>query len=330
MKIRKLERAEHGRTRRLYETVFQDERCFVDYYYAYRARENEIYVAEQIPAGGLSDAALADDGIRAMLHLNPVTVRWEERTEKLPYIVAVATEKEYRHQGLMSQLIDRALGDLYDASVPFAFLMPAAEAIYTPFGFRRAWAWRWEEELLEEPSDFACPALRCGEEQLQTLSDRVNRSLSRRFSMFALRSPEYYRRLAAEQEASGGRLEILFRGAQGAARPVSARCTAREEFPPMMSRIIHLESFLSRIKSREERTLYWQIIDDLLPGNNGVFQIILGPKGGSMRPLSLGAPGELFAAQIGNREPELVDIAEIPARLGEANPFAEAMICEVV
>ena len=46
MKIRKLERQEHGNTRPLYETVFtEDSKSFVDYYYTEKTRDNQIYVS---------------------------------------------------------------------------------------------------------------------------------------------------------------------------------------------------------------------------------------------------------------------------------------------
>lgn len=362
MRIRKLEKAEHGRTRGLYETVFsEDERRFVDYYYEHRARDNEIYAAEETEGHTGELAAMeaglgAPGGIHAMLHLNPVTVCWGGKTEKIFYIVAVATEKEYRRRGLMRGLLECALRDLYARKAPFVFLMPAAEAIYTSFGFRRAWEWRWEEEQMLQADaadaadgpDAGLPVFRCSEQQLQALSSRVNEALGRQFTMFTLRSPDYYRHLAVQQQASGGRLEVLFRKEGGIGKPICARCTAREEFPPMMARIIHLERFLCRIKSREEKTMYWQVTDGLLPENNGLFEVTLGPEGGRAVRLSTGESGTLDAAEAGaaadgGRErrpssgperhiprPECVDIAEIPGRLGADNPFGSAMICEVV
>ena len=345
MKIRKLEREEHGRTRRLYETVFpEDEPCFVDYYYQCTARENTVYAAED----GTEDKHAE---IRAMLHLNPCRISWDGKAETIPYIVAVATQKEYRHHGLMRQLLTASLQDLYAQRIPFAFLMPAAEAIYTPFGFRRAWGWRWEEEAVlsgekknsgREPEKEKCreafgilraasieentaaPAEQCSEQQLLELSSRVNAVLSSKFHLFSLRSLEYYRKLDREQQASGGKLEILFARENGRKVPVSARCTAKEKFPPMMARIIHLESFLCHIRSREQKTFYLQITDKLLPENSGFCKIKLTPAGGELVPINSDET-ERF-----NQEIKTVDITEIPELLGEDNPFASAMICEVV
>lgn len=125
MKLRYLDRQEHGRSRALYEEVFvEDEQAFVDAYYQIKAADNEILVAEE------------DGEIVSMLHRNPYTF-WL-RGEQVPadYLVAVATRVDFRHRGLMRALLTRALRDMKEQGYPFTFLMPADEAIYTPFDFR--------------------------------------------------------------------------------------------------------------------------------------------------------------------------------------------------
>lgn len=352
MRFRKLDREEHGRTKALYEQVFsEDEPSFVDYYYRCKASDNVIYAAED------------EAGIHGMLHLNPYTVSWNGAPERIYYIVAVATEEAYRHQGIMACLLKQSLTDLHMQKVPFAFLMPASESIYMPFGFRRAWEWRWEEELLGDGAFSALPAEACDDLTLQKLSGHVNRELAARSSLFTWRTSSYYRNLAEEQAASGARLEILFRDN----RPVSARCQAKEKFPPMMTRILNLESFLSQVRTREEKRCIWKVTDNLLEENNGIFVVTLTPGGGALRRLSepsglaeffenpdcpevsenesVSAAGRLRAASTetitgktkicrdengiyGNIR--TVDISEIPQLLGSEDPFKGAIICEVV
>ena len=124
MQIRKISDAEKGKTRKLYEEIFsEDSVSFVDYYYTEKTKDNTIYVVEE------------DGAVRAMLHLNPYTLMVNGKEEPSHYIVAVATEKEYRKRGYMAALIRTALGDMYQAGEPFTFLMPAAEEIYLPHGF---------------------------------------------------------------------------------------------------------------------------------------------------------------------------------------------------
>lgn len=125
MEIRYLDREEHERSRALYEEVFvEDEEAFVDAYYRIKAADNEILVAE-------------DEGqIISMLHRNPYTFCFRGESVPADYLVAVATKVTFRHRGLMRALLTKALRDMEEQERPFTFLMPADEAIYTPFDFR--------------------------------------------------------------------------------------------------------------------------------------------------------------------------------------------------
>ena len=125
MKIRKLSQEEHNKVRPLYEEVFtEDSKGFVDYYFSEKTRDNDIYVVEE------------DGEICAMLHLNPYTLMVNGVEKQAHYIVAVATRKAYRGRGFMAALLRRALQDMYASGENFTFLMPVAEAIYTPHDFR--------------------------------------------------------------------------------------------------------------------------------------------------------------------------------------------------
>lgn len=139
MKFRKLEQWEHGRTKTLYETVFsEDKGAFADYYYTWKTKDNTIYVAED------------ENGIYAMVHLNPFEVNVYGKVQVLHYIVAVATEEKYRHRGLMRNLLNLAMREMAENGEPFTFLMPASEAIYLPFGFQFV-SWQRQGILKAEP-----------------------------------------------------------------------------------------------------------------------------------------------------------------------------------
>lgn len=125
MNIHYLAPAEHLRSRALYEEVFvEDPTEFVDAYYQKKAPGNQILVAEE------------EGQIVSMLHRNPYDLCLRGEIFPADYIVAVATKVTYRHQGLMRALLTRALQDMSQRCDPFTFLMPADEAIYTPFDFR--------------------------------------------------------------------------------------------------------------------------------------------------------------------------------------------------
>ena len=123
--VRYLSDQERSRSRVLYEEVFvEDADGFSELYYQIKARDNQILVAEE------------DGAIVSMLHRNPYTFQFRGTKIRADYIVAVATKAAYRHQGWMRRLLTKALGDMYADGLPFTFLMPADEAIYTPFDFR--------------------------------------------------------------------------------------------------------------------------------------------------------------------------------------------------
>lgn len=138
--------AERIRSRALYDEVFvEDADAFSELYYQIKAQDNQILVAEDSGA------------IVSMLHRNPYTFRFRGTSIPAEYIVAVATKVTYRHQGLMRELLTKALRDMYADGRPFTFLMPADEAIYTPFDFRlmgnddeESLVTRKPEELAEE------------------------------------------------------------------------------------------------------------------------------------------------------------------------------------
>ena len=67
---------------------------------------------------------------------NPYRMKLEDSVFDSEYIVGVATEKEYRSRGYMRQLLIAALEEENKKKHPFTFLMPAAEAIYSPYDFR--------------------------------------------------------------------------------------------------------------------------------------------------------------------------------------------------
>ena len=105
---------ERGWTRALYQAAFpEDTERFVDFYYQYKTRDNQILVLEQ------------DGQIVSMLHRNPYTMIMNGYEFLADYIVAVATEKAFRHQGCMRKLLEKALNDMADQGMPFTFLMPA-------------------------------------------------------------------------------------------------------------------------------------------------------------------------------------------------------------
>ncbi len=164
--VRYLRQEEKPFSRALYEEMFpEDEESFVDAYYKIKGDANRILVWEE------------EGELRSMVHLNPYRFRMRGRLVESTYFVAVATRPQYRHQGCMRRLLTRALEDLYEERQPFAFLMPAKEAIYTPFGFRR---------MENEDSEI--------------LSRASMEELSREYDLFVWKDEEYERQHIPSKE----------------------------------------------------------------------------------------------------------------------------------
>lgn len=199
MRIRKLTKAEHGVTRILWEEVFtEDEDAFLDYYYEVKATENTIYVIEDDAGDPLS-----------MLQLNPYSVRFGKKDRTLHYIVAVATREKYRGRGYMRELLETSASEMYRDGEPFTFLMPAAEAIYYPHGFRFVYRQRQIDGKVKDGlagEGTVRPATLSDCHALARFAEEV---LSETEWVRAVRTEEYYRTLVKEQQSEGGRILVL-------------------------------------------------------------------------------------------------------------------------
>ena len=213
MEVRKLRQEEHIRTRRLWEEIFtEDTSKFLNYYYSVKANDNEIYVIE-------------DSGeIVSMLHLNPYEMRVKDKIYHTHYIVAVATDERYRKQGLMRQLLNHVMQVMADRGEPFTFLMPAAEAIYKPFGF----------EFIYEPKRDKVSGKKCENNTLkiseactddcQDIADFANEVL-KAYDVVTWRDANYYQMILAEQTSENGGILVARR--EGKIEGVF--CYAKEE-----------------------------------------------------------------------------------------------------
>ena len=196
-------RKEKQRARALYEEVFsEDSKTFVDYYFQVKAAENEIYVVEDTDA----------DDILATLHLNPYKMEFCGHRVDTSYIVAVATRRDCRHHGLMASLLYSSLCDLYDQGSPFTWLMPAAEAIYRPFGFR--FIYRKNHMILSKK---ACNtgkkvSVCCREakrQDLDELADFAKQRLPQLAQVYTVHDRAYFAQRMLELSSEGGSL-VLF------------------------------------------------------------------------------------------------------------------------
>ena len=199
MKVRKLRQEEHFKTRRLWEKIFtEDTSEFLDYYYSVKVNDNEIYVME-------------DDGeIVSMLHLNSYQMRVRDKIFKTHYLVAVATDERYRHQGLMRQLLNHAMQVMADRGEPFTFLMPANEAIYKPFGFEFIYEQKREKVIGKQSNDDSLKITQACNDDCQAIADFANEML-KNYDVVTWRHADYYKMILAEQVSENGGILVAKR-----------------------------------------------------------------------------------------------------------------------
>ncbi len=257
MEVRKLEQKEHRDTRSLYEEVFsEDSASFVDYYYSENTKDNQVYAVEE------------DDGIRAMLHLNPYRIWVNGSVKEVNYIVAVATQEEYRKRGYMAALLKRSLKDMYEAGEAFTFLMPASERIYLPFDFRTVYEqdrkfYREEDEAIPGISITDAAAADC-----KGLAEAANQELSGSCQVFAVRDEAYYERLIREYDSDGGKLKIYRRDD----KIVDCRGYYPQEeedgTPKIMVRIVDVRRMLMSLSLHSFAGACFCVTDPLIEENN--------------------------------------------------------------
>lgn len=202
MKVRKLRQEEHARTRRLWEEIFtEDTSKFLDYYYSVKTSSNEIYVIE-------------DDGkIVSMLHLNPYQMRVKDKVYQTHYIVAVATDERYRHQGLMRQLLNHVMQMMADRGEPFTFLMPANESIYKPFGFEFVYEQKREKVIGKQSDDITLKIIQASKNNCQKIADFANEILCE-YDVVSWRDAKYYQTLLSELESEDGGILVADKDSQ--------------------------------------------------------------------------------------------------------------------
>lgn len=258
MEIRKLEQAEHVKTKSLYREVFSsDSDGFVDYYYTEKVKDNQIYVMED------------EEKSVGMLHLNPYTLMVNGREKETNYIVAVSTKEEYRRKGIMRELLTKALLDMYEEHQTFTFLMPAAESIYLPYDFRTVYEQNhMYYEVEHEGKGFDIQELKT--EECEELADSMNQFLGAYYQIYAKRDAAYFERLKKEYESDGAKLMLYRKDGQIVdLRP----CVPDEDIikgtkPKIMIRIVDVRRMLMSLSLKSLMAVCFHVTDPVIEENN--------------------------------------------------------------
>lgn len=289
-----LKSEEKKKSRQLWEEAFdEDSQAFCDYYYSEKTRDNQILVIEE------------EGRILSMLHRNPYVLQVENRRWNCDYIVGVATSSDQRRQGYMRRLMEKCLTDMRKEHMPFCFLMPAFEALYTPFGFTYMFdkpKWQlsqtWKQKLERK-------TVLPGEEE--AAAQWMNRWLTHRYKVFAVRDEAYVHRLAKELESENGTMEWMRNGTETAGIFAQWGIEKKEQrilycqdkyvekdgeaLPCIMGRIVDLEEFMSAISlsedaSEDERTVFLEVQDEQIAENAGIWKWTLNKETSVVKKVS--------------------------------------------
>lgn len=327
--IRYLKKEEKQNTRQMYEAIFtEDTEAFVDYYYQWKTRDNEIVVMED------------ERGYEVMMHFNPYSFKIHGVKNVIPYIIAVATRPDSRRQGKMQQVMKRALQDMQKSHCPFTFLLPANPDYYYGQGFvfssKNQKKARKSQQKVAEWNSISMESENT--KQMQQAVELANAILAKKYDMYVQRDVAYYKRLLAEVaseqgavlliEEKGQIIGILAYGKEEQAEikefllleqyetqkreicnKIFGAAGWREEEMSMMFRITDLQAFQGMLKGESE-VLTVAVTDSVVEANNGIWQIEWNAKGGTVRRLP-----EFKAAE--QQKIQQIDIAELAKKILE-------------
>jgi len=188
----------------LWQKCFRDPESFADYYFAHIYSYNRVFVLEEKKT------------ILAMLHLNPYRIFIDGQVTESEYIVGVATDPDCRRRGFMRKLIEKALDTMWGEEIPFTYLMPAKEELYTPFQFTFIYSQRILEFKKKRtlPDEDVYPlqihSTQAVTANLAELADFANTILMQQLDVFAYRDKDYFLRLLLETKSEGGEIRLLY------------------------------------------------------------------------------------------------------------------------
>ena len=199
----------------MWEDNFHDPVSYADFYFNEVYGKNEVLLNQETQAD--------DDIVKGMLHLNPYTLHVKGQPTKAKYIVGVATDEEYRRQGVMRELLEKTFRELRSRGELFTYLMPADENYYLPFDFRFGMAQveqeleylpelRKESEKQAEDTEQYIFKTELSNEELEALVAQENVIKDTLFDIFTEVSVSYIRRMEKEVESDYGQVLYVFDG----------------------------------------------------------------------------------------------------------------------
>lgn len=280
--IRLLENKEKIKSRPLYEHCFvEDTKEYIDYYYNYLIRENEVVVNEQ------------DGEIVSAVHLIPKAVIAGNVKTNIIYLYGVGTWEKYRKKGYIKEIFHIIIQSMFDNMDIFTYLIPSSEEnanIYRNFGFEYV----MDKYIMEEPEHRRKPShsvitRKAEDSDLVKLSIFAQQAVYSRHSVSLSKDLEYFRRIKQIVEIEGGTIDIFVNNKVIVGYRIiiddeifeevldssiqNLSWLSKKKNPYAMARIINIRKTLRQLsfKDFKERTI--KITDPVLQENNGYFKM---------------------------------------------------------
>ncbi|MCI6859520.1 MAG: GNAT family N-acetyltransferase [Eubacterium sp.] len=186
----------------MWQRNFHDPAAYAMFYFDEVYGKNEILLNLEDKDG--------EETLKGMIHLNPYVLSVKGRPVKADYIVGVATDEEFRRQGVMRELLVEGFAKMRSQGKIFTYLMPADENYYLPFDFRFGMS-QTEQELEFLPKgekedrkySFSTEET---EEELKYCACMENNVKSTMFDIFTEISLPYLHRLTKETGSEFGQI----------------------------------------------------------------------------------------------------------------------------
>ena len=185
----------------LWKAAFGDTDQYISYYFKEKAGRSRIY--SKYDGGSLV----------SMVFFTPYEVLYRGKECICPYIVGVATEASHRRRGYMQMLLEQGLLEAEERGCDLAFLCPADEKIYEPFGFRGV---QYRKQLVVSGVENVCGQYEVNcfielteDEKMKAADFAADLLASSGFDLYMKRSTAYYERVQKEMEALCGNVLVL-------------------------------------------------------------------------------------------------------------------------
>ena len=188
--------------RKLWKEIFGDTDQYIDYYFEEKAKRSKIY------------SRYEKNELASMAFFTPYEMVYRGELCSCPYIVGVATREESRGRGYMRPNIEQGLDEFREAGARLAFLNPADEKIYQPFGFLPVYYRRQYEVYGNKKKWFEVVSLsQMSKEKMKDLEkfscERLNAS---DLDLYMCHSAGYLAQLHKEMRALEGEVIVLWEG----------------------------------------------------------------------------------------------------------------------